>query len=184
VKPGRLLVTAVAWVGVVLGHVTAYLLAYPVEGQRHDHLASTGHTWLGVAEASLLALIPVILLAVVIRAAGRGAWSGGGLAVRLLAVQVPAFAAIEVLERGGSVTRAVSDPAVFIGLALLPLVAVLAAWVLGLLHRAVRAVLGARPPRRRPSARSFPRPVLASVPPRLRLLLPTRRRAPPLPSPA
>jgi hypothetical protein len=184
VKPGGLLLTAVAWVGVVLGHVTAYLLAYPVEGPRHDHLASTGHTWVGVAEASLLALIPVILLTVMIRASRpRGSWSGSGLALRLAAVQVPAFSAIEIVERG-SVVRTVTDPAVLIGLALLPLVAVLAAWLLGLLHRAVRAVLGARSPRRRPSARSFPRPVLARVPPRLRLLLPTRRRAPPLSSPA
>jgi hypothetical protein len=184
VKPGRLLVTAVAWVGVVLGHVTAYLLAYPVEGQRHVHLAETGHTWLGVGEASLVALVPVVLLAVVIRATGRGAWSAGGLAGRLIAVQVPAFAAIEVLERGGSMARTVTDPAVLIALVLLPLVAVLAAWLLGLLHRAVRAVLGARLPRHRAPARSFRRPVLTDVPPRLRLLLPARRRAPPLPSPA
>jgi hypothetical protein len=184
VKPGGLLVAAVAWVGVVLGHVTAYLLAYPVEGPRHDHLASTGHTWVGVAEASLLALVPVILLAVMIRASRPGgSWSVSGLALRLAAVQIPSFSAIEIVERG-SVVRTVTDPAVLIGLALLPLVAVLAAWLLGLLHRAVRAVLGARPPRRRPSARSFPRPVLACVPPRLWLLLPARRRAPPLPSPA
>jgi hypothetical protein len=184
VKPGGLLITAVAWVGVVLGHVTAYLLAYPVEGPRHDHLASTGHTWVGVAEASLLALVPVILLAVMIRASRPGgSWSVSGLALRLAAVQIPSFAAIEIFERG-SVVRTVTDPAVLIGLALLPLVAMLAAWLLGLLHCAVRAVLGARPPRLRPSLRSFPRPVLASVPPRLRLLLPTRRRAPPLPSPA
>ena len=183
-KPGGLLVAAVAWVGVVLGHVTAYLLAYPVEGARHDHLASTGHTWLGVAGASLLALVPVILLVVMIRASRPGgSWSVSGLALRLAAVQIPSFSAIEIVERG-SVVSTLTDPAVLIGLPLLPLIAALAAWFLGLLHRAVRAVLGARPPRRRPSARSFPRPALASVPPRLRLLLPTRGRAPPLPSPA
>jgi hypothetical protein len=184
-KPGALLVTSVAWVGVVIGHLTAYLLAYPIEGARHYHLEVTGHSWVGMAAASALAIVPVVFLAVGIRALGSNdPWSRGGLAFRLAAVQVPAFAAIEVLERGGSVARTVSDPAVLIGLVVLPLVALLAAWLLGLLHRAVRAVLGARPPRRRVAERSFPGPILTGVPPRLRLLLPARRRAPPLRFPA
>jgi hypothetical protein len=184
-KPGALLVTSVAWVGVVLGHLTAYLVAYPIEGPRHDHLEMTGHSWVGLAAVSALAIVPVVFLVVAFRALGSNdPWSRGGLAFRLAAVQVPAFAAIEVVERGGSVARTVSDPAVLIGLVLLPLVAVVAAWLLGLLHRAVRAVLGSRPLLRRVVERSFPGPVLTGVPPRLRLLLPTRRRAPPLPSPA
>jgi hypothetical protein len=184
-KPGALLVVAVAWVGVVLGHLTAYLLAYPVEGPRHDHLAVTGHSWLGLGKTSLLALIPVILLAVAIRATRPGgSWSGSELALRLAAVQVPAFALIEILERRGSVARTVTDPAVFIGLVLLPLVAVVAAWLLSLLHRAVRAVVVSLRLPRRLAPRSFPRPVLEDAPPRYRLLLPARRRAPPLPSSA
>lgn len=179
-KPGALLVTSVAWVGVVIGHLTAYLVAYPVEGPRHDHLALTGHSWVGVAAASALAIVPVVFLAVGIRALGSDdPWSRGGLAFRLAAVQVPAFAAIEVVERGGSVARTVSDPAVFIGLVLLPLVAVLAAWLLGLLHRAVRVMLAAGLRQRRVAERSFPGPAQTGLPPRLRLLLPTRRRAPP-----
>lgn len=182
-KPGALLVASVAWVGVVLGHLTAYLVAYPVEGPRHAHLALTGHSWVGMAGVSALAVVPVVLMAVVIRALGSNdPWSRGGLAFRLAGVQVLAFAAIEVAERGGSVARTVSDPAVFIGLVLLPLVAVLAAWLLGLLHRAVQVMLAAGLRRRRAADRSFSGPVLMDLPPRLRLLLPTRRRAPPLSS--
>ena len=180
-KPGALLVASVAWVGVVLGHLTAYLVAYPVEGPRHAHLALTGHSWVGMAGVSALAVVPVVLVAVGIRALGSNdPWSRGGLAFRLAAVQVPAFAAIEILERGGSVARTVSDPAVFIGLVLLPLVAVLAAWLLDLFRRAVRAVVHGSRPARHSTIRPVLRPALQQIRPRHLLLLPARRRAPPL----
>jgi len=70
---------------------------------------------------------------------------------------------------------------VFIGLVLQPLLAVLAAWLLDLFGRAVRAVAARlrAPARRLP--RSFPRPALGPIRPRFGLLLPLGRRAPPLP---
>jgi hypothetical protein len=180
-KPGGLLVASVAWVCVVLGHLTAYLVAYPIEGPRHDHLALTGHSWVGVAAASALAIVPVVLVAVAVRALGSSdPWPRGGLAFRLAAIQVPAFAAIEVVERGGSVARTVSDPAVIVGLVLLPLLAVIAAWLLDLFRRAVRTVVHGSRRACHSTIRPVLRPALQQIPDRHLLLLPARRRAPPL----
>jgi hypothetical protein len=167
---------------VVTGHLVAYLLTYPYQGLRHVHLQVTGHSWVGLATASLLAVIPVILLGAAIRSVRSAApWTGPGLALRLAAIQLPAFALIEVLERQWSIEGALSDPAVFFGLALQPLLAVLAAWVLDLLHRAVRVVVALLAPARRAVAASHPRPPLDEPPYRSWLLLAARRRAPPDP---
>jgi hypothetical protein len=179
-RPGILLTIAIAWTGVVVGHITAYLLTYPAQGLRHVHLAITGHSWLGLATASLIGLIPVIVLSVGSCAIRNESWSGAQLALLLAAIQVPAFAGIEVLERGWSVGQAISDPAVFVGLILQPLVAVIAAWVLEMLRRAVRAI-AARPSEPRKLAPSFPRPASEPSAPRYWLLRHSRRRAPPLP---
>ena len=182
-RPGTLLTIAIAWTAVVLGHLVAYLLTYPSQGLRHLHLAVTGHTWLGLGIASLLAVIPVILLTVsVLSIRSPAAWSGGALAVRLAAIQVPAFLAIEIMEREWSLGRAISDPAVFVGLILQPLVAVITAWVLELLRRTVRAIVGRLRPGRTVAPRSFRRPGLRASFPRLWAFLPARRRAPPLPA--
>jgi hypothetical protein len=179
-----LTVTA-AWVGVVSGHIVAYLLGYPSAGPRHAHLAVTGHSWTGLAAVSLLAVVPVVLLAVAALAVRtESPWSGSGLAFRLAAIQLPAFALIEVMERQWSVGRAAADPAVFIGLVLQPLVAVLAAWILDLFRRAVRAAVERFHRTRRVAPRSYPRPALGQVRPRHRLLIPARRRAPPPLEPA
>jgi hypothetical protein len=178
-----LLFTGIAWVGVVLGHLVAYLLTYPAQ-TRHLHLALTGHSWTGAAEASLLALVPVLLLTIGVRVLrSASGWSGSALAMRLIAIQVPAFLAIEVMERGWSVGSALSDPAVFLGLILQPLVAVVAAWVLELFGRTVQALAGMlRAPRGTESRKSFPRPGL-SLPPRgARRFSPARLRAPPAPA--
>lgn len=171
---------AIAWVGVVAGHVMAYVLTYPSQGYRHLHLTITGHSWTGLAAASLLALVPVILLAVALRGLrASGGWSGSALAVSLVAIQAPAFLAIEVMERGWSAGRAATDPAVFVGLILQPLIAVVAAWVLELLRRTVRAIAGLL--RARPAVRpaSVPRPGLGAPIPRSRRFVPARLRAPP-----
>ena len=176
------LTSAIAWVGVVVGHLVAYLLTYPSQGIRHVHLEITGHEWLGLASASALAAIPVILLLAIVRSARSDAsWTGPGLAIRLAAVQIPAFLIIEVVERGWSVQEALLDPAVFVGLALQPLVAVIAARILEVFHRAVRAVIVRLRPTRVPAARSTRRPPLQPARLRSWLLLPGRRRAPPSP---
>lgn len=175
-----MLTALVAWVGVVAGHLVAYLLTYPSQGVRHVHLSVTGHSWLGLATASLLAAIPVVLLVAAVRSVRSGvAWAGGGLALRLAAIQVSALALIEVLERQWSLGGAASDPAVFVGLVLQPLLAVMAAWILGLLHRTVRAIVERLIRARVVAARSFARPALAEPASRQWVLLPARRRAPP-----
>jgi hypothetical protein len=180
-RPGIALTIATGWVGVVAGHLAACFLAYPSAEARHIHLALSGHSWVGVAAASLLAVVPIILLSVGARSLSGGPWSGSALALRLLAIQAPAFVLIEVVERQGSLVRALVDPAVFIGLVLQPLLAVLAAWLVDLFGRAVRAVAARlRAPERR-LPRPFPRPALGTLRPRLRLLLPLGGRAPPFP---
>jgi hypothetical protein len=182
-RPGILITVTTAWIGVVAGHIVAYLLGYPGAGPRHAHLAVTGHSWVGLATASLLAVVPVVLLAVAVRAVRtEGPWSGGSLALRLAVIQAPAFALIELLERQWSAGRTAADPAVFIGLVLQPLVAVIAAWILDLFRRTIRAVVSRLRRRRLAAPRSFPEPVLRQVPTRHRLLLPARRRAPPWPA--
>ena len=176
------LTAAIAWVGVVVGHLAAYLLTYPSQGVRHVHLDITGHEWLGLGTASALAAVPVILLLVVARSVrSQAQWTGPGLALRLAAVQIPAFLLIEVVERGWSVQDALLDPAVFVGLALQPLVSVIAARILEILHRVVRAIVIRLRPARAPAARSSRRPALQPAAFRSWLLLPGRRRAPPSP---
>lgn len=183
-RSGLILTIACAWVGVVAGHLAACFLAYPSAEARHVHLAVSGHSWVGMAAASLSAAVPIILLSAGVRAVTGRPWSGSGLALRLVSIQVPAFVLLEVVERRGSLTKALTDPAVFIGLVLQPLLAVVTAWLLDFFGRAVRAVaerLRLRPQR---APRSFPRPVLETIRPRLGLLLPIGRRAPPPPLPA
>ena len=182
-RPRLALTATLAWVGVVVGHLAAYILTYPSQGIRHVHLDITGHEWLGLGTASVLAAIPVILLITAVRSVrSEVSWTGPALALRLLVVQVPAFAAIEVAERGWSVQDALFDPAVFVGLMLQPLLAVLAAWVLDLLHRAVRAIVVGLRTSRRIAQRTSPRPALEIPPSRSQLWFPTGRRAPPRPS--
>jgi hypothetical protein len=174
------LTVAIAWVGVVVGHLAAYLLTYPNQAIRHVHLTITGHTWLGLAMASLVALIPVVALSVVVRAVRTGTAGPGG-ALRLAAIQVPAFALVEVIERG-SLPGAATDPAVFVGLALQVVFAVLGAWLVEVLGR-VALAMARRVAGPHLRARSAPPPLRRTVPfPRPCSLFPTRRRAPPLPA--
>jgi hypothetical protein len=172
------LTIGIAWVGVVVGHLVAYLLTYPTQTVRHVHLQLTGHSWMGLAAVSLLAVIPVVVLAVAIRALrSPGSWTGPALVARLLTIQIPVFGAIEILERG-SVTAAAADPAAFVGLVLQVVFAVLAAWLVGVLTRVVLAVVRRfESPRAR--ATSPAPPSVDAPPPRLELLFPSRRRAPP-----
>jgi hypothetical protein len=96
-----------------------------------------------------------------------------------MAIQVPAFATIETMERGWSVGTALSDPAVFAGLILQPLIAVIAAWALELLRRTVRAIVARLRPLSRERAAHFPPPANEPGSPRYWLLRHSRRRAPP-----
>ena len=182
-RTGSLLTALIAWVGVIAGHLAACLLAYPVHASRHVHLATSGHSWVTLAVPSMFAAIPAILLVVGVRAIRKEEpWSGSALAVRLTAIQVTAFVLIELFARDLPVGSLIAEPATFLGLVLQPLVAVLAAWLLDLFGRAVRAVAA----RLRPAALrvpwSLPRPTVGPIRPRTRLLGRLGGRAPPLPS--
>jgi hypothetical protein len=183
-RAGLLITTAIAWVGVVVGHLAACVLAYPNEAVRHVHLEAAGHTWVRLAVPSLWAVIPVILLVVAVGAVRKTTASpGSGMAIRLAAVQVPAFLLIELVVQDGGLGHILGDPAVFVGLVLQPVIAVVAAWLLDLIGRAVRvAVARLRTGLRQAASPSVCAPVLGQTPPRWRLLLPVGRRAPPLPA--
>jgi hypothetical protein len=168
--------------GLVVGHALGYLLAEPDPALRDAHLAATGHGGFGL-------LAGCGLLAAVLAAAWSAARASAGTPARLpgtpalATVQVAAFAAIEVVERGFSPSAAASDRAVWIGLALQVLVALA---VSAFLRRAVRTArslargaLPLRPPRAGAlPARPLPTPPLRRPRPAVRL------RAPPSASPA
>jgi hypothetical protein len=174
-----LIAAGTAWAGLVLGHLLAYALAYPGEAARRSHLAGTGHGWLDVVTLSLLAVVPAVLALTAIRSLSAG--SRGTTWIRLAALQVPAFLLIEVAERGASFDRALTDPAVLLGLAVQVVVAAVAALLLRGFSRTVAAVAARRRPSRAPSATA---PAVAAPdvePPHLVRLVRSRRRAPPLP---
>jgi hypothetical protein len=174
---------AIAWVGVVLGHLAACFLAYPSAAGRHVHLQASGHTWVELAGPSLLAIVPVILLALaagVIR--GAPAVTGSGLALRLMAIQIPAFVLTELVVSGAAPGWSPAEPAVFLGLVLQPLIAVVAAWLVDLFQRAVHTLVTRLHRSPAPAPRSFPAPPRRAIRPRHRLLVHAQRRAPPLPS--
>jgi hypothetical protein len=177
------LTVAIAWVGVVLGHLAACFLAYPDASGRHVHLQTSGHTWLELAGPSLLAIVPVVLLALavgVVRA--NPAPAGSGLAVRLMAIQIPAFVLTELFVSGAAPGWSPAEPAVFLGLVLQPLAAVVAAWLVDLFQRAVHTLVTRLQRSVAPVPRSLPGPPRRTLPSRFRLLVHAQRRAPPLPS--
>lgn len=174
-----LIAAGAAWAGLVLGHLLAYALAYPDPVGRRAHLAGTGHGWLDLVTLSLLAVVPAVLALTAVRALRGG--HGGATWLRLSALQVPAFLLIEVFERGSSIHRAFTDPAVLLGLMVQVVVAAVTALLLGGLGRAVAAVAG-RLRVRRPRPVPMAHPHLAElVPPHLLRLARIRRRAPPPP---
>jgi hypothetical protein len=179
VRRRDLIAAGTAWAGLVVGHLLAYALAYPGEAARRSHLAGTGHGWLDVVSLSLMAVVPAVLALTAIRSLRGG--SPGTTWMGLVALQVPAFLLIEVAERGASLDRAFTDPAVLLGLVLQVLVAAGAALLLRGFSRAVAAV-AARIRSRRAPEKSAPSHVASGIaPPHLVRLVRARRRAPPLP---
>jgi hypothetical protein len=169
-----------AWIGLVLGHVASYALAYPSGQTRHAHLLLTGHGWMGPALVSLAAAIPAVLAVAAARSARIGPLILRPLATRLTGAQIAAFLLVEVAERHADLGRALSDPAVLVGVVVQALVAVALALLLSGFTRGVVAVV-----RRRHRARILTRlpsqpAVQLLVPHPLALLAVPRRRAPPL----
>lgn len=178
-----LAIGGLAWSGVVLGHLCAYLLAYPGEAERSAHLADAGHGSFPLLLISGLAAIPAILSLLAVRVI-RGDRTPAPLstAVMLAAIQVPAFLAMEFLERGMSLERMVLEPAVLVGLGVQVLVAIISAVLVKTFARAVGALTSRlwRPPRQAPAV--LLTPATDHRPNRLVFLISARHRAPPLTS--
>jgi hypothetical protein len=166
--------------GIVAGHALAYALAYPIRAVRGAHLEQTGHDG-----------FPVLLLAGLLASGAAILWLGirsirhapaSPSRWALLSLQVPAFALLELAERGFDPGAFAGDPAVMLGV----LMQVVFAFVIAAIARGAVAV-GARLGRPAPRPASTPQPI---VPPRL--VEPATpdpiafglRRAPPAPSPA
>jgi hypothetical protein len=101
---GRLGTTAAAVVGVVIGHLTTYVLAVGDEGLRHALLDRTGHGYLATAVAGALVLGAATSANAVFRRLRPGTGSGREesllrFVVRLGLLQALLFAALEVTER-------------------------------------------------------------------------------------
>jgi hypothetical protein len=171
---------AIAWAGIVLGHLVSYWLAYPHPEIRADHLAATGHQALPIALVSAAAVVPAILVLLAVRTL-RGPplppmrrFAGG-----LAAIQVPGFLLMELVERGMALERLGQEPALLLGI----LVQVLVAVAVALLCRAFMGVVAALASHARRHRRIHvrvrwpePRHDLSN---RLVFLIHTRRRAPP-----
>lgn len=178
-----LVIGGLAWSGVVLGHLCAYLLAYPAEAERATRLADTGHGSFPLLLISALATIPAFLSLLAVRVI-RGDRTPPLLstAVFLAAIQVPAFLAMEFFERGLSLEEMVLEPAVLVGLVIQVLVAVISAVLVKTFARAVVALTSRlwALPRQAPAKLLAPAP--DHRPQRFVFLIRVRHRAPPLTS--
>jgi hypothetical protein len=178
-----LVIGGLAWSGVVLGHLVAYLVTYPDEAERATRLADTGHGSFPLLLVSALAAIPAFLSLLTVRVMrGDRALSPVSTAVLLAAIQVPAFLIMELFERGMSFEHALLEPALLIGLMVQVLVAVIAAVLVKAFVRAVVALTSRL--RRLPgqaSARLLA-PAVGHRSKRLVFLMSAPDRAPPLAS--
>jgi hypothetical protein len=168
--------------GVVLGHLLAYVLAFPDDHERHEHLAATGHgsfQLLGLLTLAVAGVCPVVL----------GAWAlrdGGGFPLRSAALllgclQVPAFLLLELVERHLDLPLTLTDRGVLAGLVLQVVVALAITILLRAFVRAVQLTARLLRRRRRAPARIRPHAPAILLPAGAELHVGTRRRAPPAP---
>ena len=181
--PGAVLGLALA--GVLAGHTLAYRVLEPDAHQRAEVLARSGHGYLhalnALGVAAAVVSVAVLFLHGVLR---RPEVARRALLGRLLAFQVSAFLAMEVVERltaGAGLAHLGS--VVLVGVPAQLLVGVAICGSITLIVRAGRAVTGSprEVVRARPADRLASRPV--ARPRRLELAGNTLSRAPP-PSPA
>ena len=136
----RFATLSVAAAGVLAGHWLTYLVSVPDARARTATLAATGHGYLSLAGELVTLLAALSIAAVFVGAlvdAGTGPRPGRTLALRLSAIQVAAFLAMEVLERvlAGSPVGALARSAILpvgvvanVGVALLG--AIVLRWIL------------------------------------------------------
>ncbi len=164
---GRGYLAGLAAGGVLVTHWLSYLLAAPDSHQREALLAETGHGLWPYAAALAVGGVVAALAGFAARPAAMEARSHslGATALRLVALQVPAWVLLEAAERtasSGQLGGVLHEgPVLLIGLAVQLLVAVLGALVLRALSRVLEFL---RELRDRPSwatAERPPRPPLA-----------------------
>jgi hypothetical protein len=98
----RFATLSVAAAGVLAGHWLTYLVSVPDARARTAVLAATGHGYLSLAGELVTLLAALSIAAVFVGAlvdAGSARRPGRALAVRLSAIQVVAFVAMELFER-------------------------------------------------------------------------------------
>ena len=122
--------------GVLAGHWLTYLVVRPEHHGRAEILASTGHGYLGVAvEAAVLVVLVAAAGAFLGRLTGGGERTPGfrSLTTGLWSFQLAAFLLLEIAERAvaGSFEGLVAVAVV--GAAMQLVVAIGAAWLLGLI---------------------------------------------------
>lgn len=172
-----------AWSGVVLGHLVAYVVVYSAEAERSARLADTGHGSFPLLLVSALAAIPAILSLLAVRVMqGDRSPSLFSTAVWLAGIQVPAFLAMELFERGMSFEHTLLEPALLIGLMVQVLVAVISAVLVKTFVRAVVALTSRLWRLQRQASARLLAPAIGHRPKRLVFLISARHRAPPLTS--
>lgn len=139
---------ATAAAGLIGGHLLGYLAVAPDLGPRSVLLASTGHAYLSKAVVLAVAAAIVAAVAAAVLGATRvrggthlGASGPGSIGIRLAALQLLGFVALEVGERimtGASLADLATVLA--LGIPLQVLVAVVGALLLSLVARAAEAV--------------------------------------------
>jgi hypothetical protein len=136
------LVLALAFGGVLLGHTVAYRLLVPDAHARALELAASGHGYLSGANAIGLVVAIVALAALFLGGVMRTQDAvPRHLAARLVAFQMAAFLAMEVLERiasGGGLQHLAS--VLLVGLPVQALIAALVALVARLLVQVAAAI--------------------------------------------
>lgn len=176
-----LAIGGLAWSGVVLGHLLAYILAHPGEAERSARLASSGHGSFPLLVISALAVIPAILSLLAVRLIrGDRSLALPSIVLVLAAIQVPTFIAMEFFERGMSLERMLLEPVVILGLVIQVLVAFISSMLVRTFVRAVGALTARRAqPPREPVITQLA-PVTHDPPRRLYFLISPQHRAPPL----
>lgn len=165
--------------GIVAGHALAYALAYPIRAVRDAHLGQTGHEGFPILLLAGLLGSGVAVLWLGVRSVHRT--TGSPDTRMLLGLQVPAFALLELAERGFDPAAFGRDPAVALGVVLQVVLAfVIAAIARGAVAIGRRLARTAPGPARAPRAVVFPRVADPATPDPIAF---GRRRAPPVPSP-